>query len=49
MKKEVVDRMDALAKDLDVWLDGVLAGELPNNDPKVLGAEAERGAPIRSS
>ena len=49
VKAEVAARMDALAKDLDVWLDAVLAGGPPEGEPKVLGAEAQRGGPIRSA
>ena len=49
VKSEVSTRMAALKTDLDAWLDSVLAGEVPTGDPKVLGAEAQRGAPIRSA
>ena len=49
VKKEVADQVDALKTALDEWLDGVLAGNLPQEGPDVLGAEAQRGAPIRSS
>ena len=53
VKAEVAARVEALKTDLDGWLDQVLAGQTPGDGRSdasdVKGAEAQRGAPIRSS
>ena len=50
VKAEVQNRIDALKVALDEWLDSVLSsGQPPQAGTDVEGAEAQRGAPIRSS